>query len=64
MCVTSWKVAWPGEHIDTNAALAGQIMGTYNGLSNFSGKLTGMFTQIKECDYILKIAQKLSVIRE
>lgn len=53
-----------GGDTDTNAALAGQIMGAYIGLSNFSGKLTGMFTQIKECDYILKAAQKLSVIGE
>ena len=53
-----------GGDTDTNAALAGQIMGTCIGLSNFSSKEAGMLFQIKEGDYILETAEKLSAIME
>jgi ADP-ribosyl-[dinitrogen reductase] hydrolase len=54
------KIILCGGDTDTNASLAGQIMGTYIGLSNFSREVTGMFTKIKECVYILETASKLS----
>jgi len=49
-----------GGDTDTNASIAGQIMGTFIGLSNFSREVSGMFTNIKECVYILETAYKLS----
>jgi ADP-ribosylglycohydrolase len=49
-----------GGDTDTNASIAGQIMGTFMGLSRFSREVSGMFTNIKECVYILETANKLS----
>lgn len=49
-----------GGDTDTNASIAGQIMGTFMGLSRFSRRLSGMFTSIKESAYILETANKLS----
>jgi ADP-ribosyl-[dinitrogen reductase] hydrolase len=54
------KIILCGGDTDTNASLAGQIMGTYIGLSNFSREVSGMFAKIKECVYILETASKLS----
>jgi ADP-ribosylglycohydrolase len=49
-----------GGDTDTNASIAGQIMGAFIGLSNFSRKVSGIFTNIKECTSILETAHKLS----
>jgi ADP-ribosylglycohydrolase len=49
-----------GGDTDTNASLAGQIMGAFIGFSNFSGKISAMFISIKESVYILETTYKLS----
>lgn len=51
-----------GGDTDTNASLAAQIMGTFIGLSKFSGTITDVFARINESAYILDTANKLSVI--
>ncbi len=54
-----------GGDTDTNASIAGQIMGTFIGLSGFPRRVAGMFTKIKESAYILETAYKLSrVLKE
>jgi len=54
-----------GGDTDTNASIAGQIMGAHIGLSRFSMKVSGMFTSIRESAYILETAYKLSrLLRE
>jgi len=49
-----------GGDTDTNASLAGQLMGTFIGLSNFSAEMTGAFAKIKESTCILDLANRLS----
>jgi ADP-ribosylglycohydrolase len=48
-----------GGDTDTNASLAGQIMGTYIGLSGFSIKALTTFNKIEECNYIIQVGFKL-----
>jgi ADP-ribosyl-[dinitrogen reductase] hydrolase len=54
------EIIFCGGDTDTNASLAGQIMGAFIGLSNFSRSASGMFANIKECTYIFDTATKLS----
>lgn len=49
-----------GGDTDTNASLAGQIMGAFIGLSRFPGKMSRMFTNIKEAIYIEEVSYKLT----
>ncbi|MBN8854538.1 MAG: ADP-ribosylglycohydrolase family protein [Sphingobacteriales bacterium] len=49
-----------GGDTDTNASLAGQIMGTYTGLSGFSSGAIAAFNKIKESGYILQAGSELS----
>jgi ADP-ribosyl-[dinitrogen reductase] hydrolase len=56
------KIILCGGDTDTNASLAGQIMGTFVGFSHFSQEVSGMFTKINECVYILETAHKLSTM--
>jgi ADP-ribosylglycohydrolase len=49
-----------GGDTDTNASLAGQIMGTYKGYSGIPSDLISSFQRINESDYILEIAGNLS----
>jgi ADP-ribosyl-[dinitrogen reductase] hydrolase len=44
-----------GGDTDTNASLAGQIMGTFIGLPGFSAQALATFNKIKECHYILQV---------
>ena len=49
-----------GGDTDTNASLAGQIMGAFIGFSRFPGKVSRMFTNIKEAIHIEEISYKLT----
>jgi ADP-ribosyl-[dinitrogen reductase] hydrolase len=48
-----------GGDTDTNASIAGQIMGAFIGFSGFSKKASTMFANLKECVYILETSHKL-----
>jgi ADP-ribosyl-[dinitrogen reductase] hydrolase len=50
-----------GGDTDTNASIAGQIMGSYIGYSEMSGDVMDSFNKLNERDYILQIAEKLSI---
>jgi ADP-ribosyl-[dinitrogen reductase] hydrolase len=50
-----------GGDTDTNASIAGQIMGSYIGYSEMSDDVMDSFNKINERDYILQIAEKLSM---
>jgi len=49
-----------GGDTDTNASLAGQLMGAFIGFSWFSRKVSRMFTSIKESTYIEETTYKLT----
>jgi ADP-ribosyl-[dinitrogen reductase] hydrolase len=49
-----------GGDTDTNASLAGQIMGTFIGLPGFSAKALATFSKIKEDNYILQVGFELA----
>ncbi|SFF11532.1 ADP-ribosylglycohydrolase [Chitinophaga sp. CF118] len=49
-----------GGDTDTNASLAGHIMGAFIGLPGFSAKALSTFRKTKECDYILQIGDELT----
>jgi ADP-ribosyl-[dinitrogen reductase] hydrolase len=48
-----------GGDTDTNASLAGQIMGTFIGLPGFSAQALATFNKIKESQYILQVGSEL-----
>jgi ADP-ribosylglycohydrolase len=50
-----------GGDTDTNASMAGQIMGSYLGYSKIPGDALYSFNHLSERDYILQIAEKLSI---
>lgn len=51
-----------GGDTDTNASLAGNIMGAEIGLAGFSAKAMTAFKKIKECDHILQVGNELAKI--
>lgn len=51
-----------GGDTDTNASLAGNIMGAAIGLAGFSVKAMATFGKIKECDDIIQVGNELSKI--
>ncbi|HVU96161.1 MAG TPA: ADP-ribosylglycohydrolase family protein [Puia sp.] len=51
-----------GGDTDTNASMAGHIMGSYLGYSNIPEEIGSLFNRIEEKDYILDLSEKLSGI--
>jgi ADP-ribosyl-[dinitrogen reductase] hydrolase len=49
-----------GGDTDTNASMAGQMMGTFIGYSYFPAIPKATFSKIKESSYILQVAEELS----
>ena len=53
-----------GGDTDTNASLAGQLMGAYTGYSGLSSISISTFCKIKESSYILNVADELANLLE
>jgi ADP-ribosyl-[dinitrogen reductase] hydrolase len=53
-----------GGDTDTNAALAGQLMGAFIGYSGISATIRSTFSKIRESSYILDVADDLSILIE
>ena len=51
-----------GGDTDTNASLAGNIMGAAIGIRGFSVNVMAAFKKIKECDHIVQVGNELSKI--
>ncbi len=51
-----------GGDTDTNAALAGQLMGAFIGYSGISATIISTFSKIRESSYILNVADNLSIL--
>ena len=51
-----------GGDTDTNASIAGSIMGAAIGLAGFSAKAMTAFNTIRECDQIIQVGNELSKI--
>lgn len=50
-----------GGDTDTNASIAGQIMGCYVGYSNIPHELIARFEKLNESNYIMEIARKMVI---
>jgi ADP-ribosyl-[dinitrogen reductase] hydrolase len=56
------EIIFCGGDTDTNASLAGNIMGAAIGFTGFSTKVLTAFKNIKECDHITQVANDLMQI--